>query len=156
MQIYVMRHGQAEMMAPSDAQRKLTGVGHRQSEQMAGYFSEQGVAFDAALISPYIRAQQTFAAVAPYFSKIKNQQTLKFLTPSGSATKTVNEIMALQASGVKSVLIVSHLPLVGYIVGELVPSAGVPEFSTSTIAHITLDDQGFATLNSLTAPSSMF
>ena len=152
MQIYVMRHGQAEMMAPSDAQRNLTGVGVRQSEQMADYFAKQGVLFDAALISPYIRAQQTFAAVSPFFPKIKSQQTLKFLTPSGSAIKTVNEIMALQAQGVESLLIVSHLPLVAYIVGELVPSAGVPAFSTSTIAHITLDEQGFATLNSLTAP----
>jgi phosphohistidine phosphatase len=155
MQIYVMRHGQAEMRAASDGQRELTDVGIRQSEQMADYFARKSVSFDAALISPYIRAQQTFAAVSSFFPQIKNQQTLRFLTPSGSARKTVNEIFALQASGVKSLLIVSHLPLVGYIVGELAPSAGVPAFSTSTIAHISLDDQGFATLNSLTAPSMM-
>ncbi len=65
--------------------------------------------------------------------------------------KSVNEILALQASGVKSLLIVSHLPLVGYIVGELTPAAGVPAFATSSIGHVELDENGFAFMHSLTS-----
>ncbi|TEW53305.1 phosphohistidine phosphatase SixA [Psychromonas sp. RZ22] len=151
MQIYIMRHGQAEMMAYSDAERNLTDIGREESELMAKYLLKQKVSFDAVLISPYVRAQQTWESVSPFFEGITNIQTLPCLTPSGSARDTVDEIFALQAQGLKSILIVSHLPLVGYIVGELAPAAGVPAFSTSAVGHISLNDEdGFAQLLSLT------
>ena len=155
MNIYIMRHGQAEMIAPSDSARPLTAIGKKQSAKMAKYLSEKKVTFDAVLVSPYLRAQKTLEAVTPFFPKVENIQTLKSLTPSGSARASVNEILALQADGAKSVLIVSHLPLVGYIVGELAPAAGVPSFSTSSVAHIDFDEQGFGTLLSLTAVSNI-
>ena len=151
MQIYIMRHGQAEMMAFSDAERNLTDIGREESERMAKYLVKQGVELDAVLVSPYVRAQQTWQSVSPFFDGVTNIQTLPCLTPSGSARKTVNELLALQAEGVKAVLIVSHLPLVGYIVGELAPSAGVPAFSTSAVGHVSLSDEdGFAEMISLT------
>ena len=151
MQIYIMRHGQAEMMAFSDAERNLTDIGREESERMAKYLVKQGVELDAVLVSPYVRAQQTWQSVSPFFDGVTNIQTLPCLTPSGSARKTVNEFLALQAEGVKAVLIVSHLPLVGYIVGELAPSAGVPAFSTSAVGHVSLSDEdGFAEMISLT------
>lgn len=155
MNIYIMRHGQAEMIAPSDSARPLTVVGKKQSAKMAEYLSGKNVVFDAVLVSPYVRAQQTLEMVSPFFPKVDNIQTLKSLTPGGSARTSVNEILALQAKGCKSVLIVSHLPLVGYMTGELAPSAGVPSFSTSSVAHIDLDEQGFGSLLSLTAASSI-
>jgi len=147
MQIFIMRHGQAEMMADSDAERNLTDVGREESELMAKYFVEKQVTFDAVMVSPFVRAQQTWESVNPFFDALDNIQILECLTPSGSAHSAVDEILALQAQGVKSVLIVSHLPLVGYMVGELVPSAGVPAFAPSAAAHILLnDDDGFAEL----------
>lgn len=151
MQIYIMRHGQAEMMAYSDAERNLTDIGRLESELMAKYLVEQDVSLDAVLVSPYVRAQQTWESVSPFFEGVTNIQILPCLTPAGSARKSVDEILALQAAGIESVLLVSHLPLVGYIVGELAPSAGVPAFSTSAVGHISLnDDDGFAELVSLT------
>ncbi|MEL0659163.1 phosphohistidine phosphatase SixA [Psychromonas arctica] len=156
MQIYIMRHGQAEMMAFSDAERNLTDIGREESELMAKYLIKEGVTLDAALVSPYVRAQQTWESVSPFFEGVTNIQVLPCLTPSGSARKTVDELLALQAEGVKSVLLVSHLPLVGYIVGELAPAAGVPAFSPSAIGHITLSDEdGFAELLSLTTVSQV-
>ncbi|WP_025564492.1 phosphohistidine phosphatase SixA [Psychromonas sp. SP041] len=156
MQIYIMRHGQAEMMAFSDAERNLTDIGREESELMAKYLIKEGVTLDAALVSPYVRAQQTWQSVSPFFEGVTNIQVLPCLTPSGSARKTVDELLALQAEGVKSVLLVSHLPLVGYIVGELAPAAGVPAFSPSAIGHITLSDEdGFAELLSLTTVSQV-
>ena len=151
MQIYIMRHGQAEMMAYSDAERNLTDIGREESELMAKYLIKQAVSLEAVLVSPYIRAQQTWQSVSPFFQGVDNIQTLSSLTPSGSARAAVDELLALKAQGVKSVLIVSHLPLVGYIVGELAPAAGVPAFSPSAVAHISLNDEdGFAELLSLT------
>jgi len=146
-----MRHGQAEMMANSDSERNLTDEGRHESEIMAKYLVKQDVKFDAVLVSPYVRAQQTWQSVSPFFEGISNIQVLPCLTPAGSARKSVDEILALQAEGIESVLLVSHLPLVGYIVGELAPAAGVPAFSTSAIGHISLNDEdGFAELVSLT------
>jgi phosphohistidine phosphatase len=156
MQIYIMRHGQAEMMAFSDAERNLTDIGREESELMAKHLIKEGVTLDAALVSPYVRAQQTWESVSPFFEGVTNIQVLPCLTPSGSARKTVDELLVLQAEGVKSVLLVSHLPLVGYIVGELAPAAGVPAFSPSAIGHITLSDEdGFAELLSLTTVSQV-
>jgi len=155
MQIYIMRHGQAEMMANSDSERALTDLGRSESEQMANSLAKQGISFDAVMVSPYIRAQQTWESVRPFFPEISNVQTIKALTPSGSARKSVNEIIALQAMGVNSLLIVSHLPLVGYIVGELAPAAGVPAFATSSVGLVELDDSGFGHLESLIRVSQL-
>lgn len=141
MQIYIMRHGQAEMMASCDAERNLTSIGRKESEQMAKYLQHEGVTFDAVLVSPYLRAQQTWQSVSPFFEGVTRIQTIPFLTPSGSVHKSVNELLALQAEGIKSVLVVSHLPLVSYIVGELAPEAGVPAFPTSAVGHVELDDE---------------
>ena len=155
MQIYIMRHGQAEMMANSDSERALTPLGRSESEKMASNLAQQGITFDAVIVSPYLRAQQTWASVRPFFPEIAIIQTIKALTPSGSAGKSVNEILALQAVGIKSLLIVSHLPLVGYIVGELSPDAGVPAFATSAVGHVELDENGFGYLHSLTRVSQL-
>lgn len=155
MNIYIMRHGQAEMMASSDAERALTSLGRLESEKMAAYLADRDVTFDAILLSPYLRAQQTWASVRPFFPPVSSVQTIAFLTPGGSARKSVNEILALQAAGIKNLLMVSHLPLVGYIVGELAPAAGVPAFATSSVGHVELDDNGFAQLHSLTSVSQI-
>lgn len=156
MQIYIMRHGQAEMMAYSDAERNLTNLGKQESELMAKHLAAQNINLDAVLVSPYIRAQQTWQAVRPFLGKVKDVQTLPFLTPNGSARKTVNELLALQAQGIQQVLIISHLPLVGYIVGELAPAAGVPAFLTSAMAHISLHEEtAFAELLSLTTVAQL-
>jgi phosphohistidine phosphatase len=153
--IYIMRHGEAEMMAHSDSERALTTVGRLQSAMMASYLADQNIYFDAVLVSPYLRAQQTWQSVFPYFSDVSNVQTLAFLTPGGSARKSVDEILALQAAGIEKVLIVSHLPLVGYIVGELAPEAGVPVFSTSAVGVVELDEDGFGKLHSLTSVAQL-
>jgi phosphohistidine phosphatase len=155
MQIYIMRHGQAEMMANSDSERALTSLGRSESEKMASNLAKQGIKFDAVIVSPYLRAQQTWASVRPFFPELSNVQTIKSLTPSGSARTSVNEILALQATGVKTLLIVSHLPLVGYIVGELAPAAGVPAFATSSVGHVELDENGFGHLHSLIRVSQL-
>ncbi len=44
--------------------------------------------------------------------------------------------------GVSSVLIVSHLPLVGYLVAELCPGECPPMFATSAIANVDLPADG--------------
>ena len=46
---------------------------------------------------------------------------------------------ALAKTGVGSVLVISHLPLVGYLVSELCPEEAPPMFATSAIAGVSFD-----------------
>lgn len=55
MKIYIMRHGEAQQFAPSDAQRALTDRGRHESEAVArACVNQRGVkGFDLVLVSPY-------------------------------------------------------------------------------------------------------
>jgi phosphohistidine phosphatase len=156
MLVYIMRHGQAEMMAKSDALRPLTPVGEAESVKMARWLAPQVNQLDCILCSPYLRAQQTLAAVQPHLPAAKQIEELAFLTPSGNVNTVVNHLYLLADQGIKQVLIVSHLPLVGYLVGELCPASGSPIFATSGIACVEIDDLMQGELHYLHAPHSLF
>lgn len=69
MKIYIMRHGEAQQFAPSDAQRALTDRGRHESEAVArACVNQRGVkGFDLVLVSPYLRAQQTWELLTDHF-----------------------------------------------------------------------------------------
>ncbi|MCE2595702.1 phosphohistidine phosphatase SixA [Motilimonas cestriensis] len=156
MLVYIMRHGQAEMMAKTDALRPLTQQGHDESVKMARWLAPQVSELDHILCSPYLRAQQTLNAIQPHLPQASSLEELAFLTPSGNTTAVANHLFQLAEQGMKQVLIVSHLPLVGYLVGELCPDEGSPIFATSGIACIELDDDLQGQLHFLHAPHSLF
>lgn len=57
MKLWLLRHGEAEAHARSDAQRELTPHGRKEVKQSAGHLPGHGVSKIVA--SPYVRAQQT-------------------------------------------------------------------------------------------------
>ncbi|MGG4609088.1 phosphohistidine phosphatase SixA [Providencia sp. Me31A] len=139
MQVYIMRHGDAAIQAASDAVRPLTQKGKDDSVLMAQWLNKQGVKIDAVLVSPYLRAQQTQKIVSQYIETPETFEVLDQLTPSGNAAFIADHIRDLAMLGTKAVLVVSHLPLVGYLVSELCPHKEPPMFTTSTIACIDID-----------------
>lgn len=143
MKVYIMRHGEAGYSASSDSSRPLTPFGEKQCKSIAHYFLQQAITFDLALVSPYLRAQQTFSIVADLVS-VKQTETNELLTPGGCATHIVDNLTMLPLTGIESVLIVSHLPLVGYLVNELCPQIAPPMFLTADVACISLsqDSEG--------------
>lgn len=145
MKIYIMRHGEAGYSASSDAARTLTTYGRQQSEQMAIWLKSQGVSFDFSLVSPYIRAQQTLSAVGSIIP-LPKAEVYKALTPGGSSSLVSDYLSVLAEQGVTSILVVSHLPLVGYLVNELCPSVSPPMFATATVACVELSPSGEGTL----------
>ncbi|CAG9000984.1 MAG: Phosphohistidine phosphatase SixA [Candidatus Celerinatantimonas neptuna] len=149
MEIYVMRHGQAKMMAKNDSQRELTRNGITQVKKMAKKLSLQISAFDYTLVSPFVRAQQTMKKVGAIIPELGKIVTLDELTPGGDAGSVKAFLGELEENS--RVLIVSHLPLVGYMVEVLVPEAGAPLFATSAVAHIRTDQRN-TTLVSLEQP----
>ncbi|MCG3862550.1 MULTISPECIES: phosphohistidine phosphatase SixA [unclassified Photobacterium] len=143
MRIYIMRHGEAENFAASDAERPLTERGSRQSKQMAEMLAQQlDQPLDTVLVSTYLRAQQTWQCMESVLSGVANVQVSDEITPYGDAATVVEYVKAMiGVEKPQSVLLVSHLPLVGYLTSELVAGIQPPMFSTSAIAAIDYDPE---------------
>ncbi|KJY83065.1 phosphohistidine phosphatase [Vibrio galatheae] len=137
MKIFIMRHGEAEHFAQSDAQRELTKNGRRASAAVAHACAEKGFSqFDKVLVSPYIRAQQTWQEVANYLSS-QQVETCDDITPYGDSEHVAEYVSALiDLHNYQSILLVSHLPLVGYLTAEFVADIHPPMFPTSGLTCI--------------------
>ncbi|WP_369310727.1 phosphohistidine phosphatase SixA [Providencia rettgeri] len=139
MQVYIMRHGDAALHAASDAERPLTQKGIDESIFMAEWLKNQGIEIDTVLVSPYLRALQTQQTVSEHVKLPSQSEVLAQLTPGGNASFVADHIRDLAVAGANAILIISHLPLVGYLVSELCPHKEPPMFTTSTIACVELD-----------------
>ncbi len=155
MNIVIMRHGEAVLGADSDEARTLTAFGRQQSEQMAHWLATRLPRLDRVLVSPYVRAQQTWQSIRELLPAATVVETLDELVPHGHADRVADYLRALELQGDdQSVLLVSHLPLVGYIIADLCPQEGAPLFATSGMAGLTLHG-GTATLDWQERPSSV-
>ncbi len=140
MRIFVMRHGQAQAMASSDQSRELTAHGQNEVGNMAKSLSQQKHQFDAIYVSPYIRAQQTAIIVKNTLITSPSLTTLNFITPEDSAKQMHDYIDGVFADNAQQkILIVSHMPLVSYLVAEFTCGQHAPLFQTASIAEIEYD-----------------
>ncbi|NNN43302.1 MULTISPECIES: phosphohistidine phosphatase SixA [unclassified Vibrio] len=138
MKIVIMRHGEAHHYAASDAERALTDRGRNESIAVARVCAEQQNLhqFDKVLLSPYLRAQQTWQAISCYFSATR-VETCDDITPYGQAEAVFDYLAALiETEQLESILLVSHLPLVAYLSAEFVANLPAPMFPTSGIICI--------------------
>lgn len=133
MKLWVLRHGEAEPRANSDAERRLTVHGREQVLHSAARLL--GEPLQAIIASPYVRAQQTAALVQGALGFVEPVRTVSWLTPDNDPRQVIAELDRL---GLEHVLLVSHQPLVGALVGLLeqghcqAPSA----MSTATLAEL--------------------
>ena len=67
--LILLRHGKAEADAPTgqDFDRALTGRGRRDAALVARELAEAGSAPDLVLVSPAVRAKETWEEAAPFF-----------------------------------------------------------------------------------------
>lgn len=120
MQVFIMRHGDAALDAASDSVRPLTVCGCDESRQMATA-ERSKVDIERVLVSPYLRAEQTLEIVGECMNLPKDVDVMPELTPCGDVGMVSAYLQALANEGVATALVVSHLPLVGYLVSELCP-----------------------------------
>lgn len=139
MQVFIMRHGDASLEAASDSVRPLTHCGCDESRQMANWLNGQTVEIERVLVSPYLRAEQTLVTVREALTLPEGQDILPELTPGGDPALIACYLQVLAKEGVRSALVISHLPLVGYLVSELCPTEAPPMFATSAIACVEYD-----------------
>lgn len=156
MKLWIMRHGEAEPTAARDSERALTAHGRTEVQRMAGLFDPANLPFDTILASPYVRAQQTAEIVRQAVRFRGPVITAAWLTPDDSP-RTVIEFLGERSE--KGLLLVSHQPLVGQLIGLLVeghrqaavplPTAGVACLDTDFLAA------GIARLEGLWTPADL-
>lgn len=135
-----MRHGHADPFGNIDQLRELTPTGYEEAQCMGKWFSKSAIVLDQVFISPFVRAQQTATALLNELSDDVKFETIEFITPSDDAKKVHDYIDGLcSGSDIEKLLIVSHMPLVSYIVAELTFDHQSPIFQTAAIAHIDYD-----------------
>lgn len=152
MQLFLMRHGEASLNAPSDRERKLTDNGRIQTGDMANWLARQVSHFDLVIVSPYLRSQQTWQKVSKHLPEPRKLLVLDDVTPSGDAIRAVDLVLAYaEQYKADNVLVIAHMPLLGFMVSELVAGMEPPLFATSAVAHIDKHTQN-ASFVAMTAP----
>ncbi len=67
MKVFIMRHGEAEVVASSDETRRLTDYGRKQStsqgQWLKTHLNSTALSVQKVIVSPYVRAQETFELV---------------------------------------------------------------------------------------------
>ncbi len=120
MRILLLRHGDAEAEADSDALRNLSSRGKADVWNVARQLASRQDELQTMLVSPYLRARQTAEQVANVVSINSIKESDKLIPEADS-----RQALALleQAAG-DSLLVVSHNPLVSRLLSLLV--AGSP------------------------------
>ena len=134
-----MRHGQAQMVAPTDAERMLTTAGEQETHSMSQWLAKL-TTIEATFASPYVRAQQTREIMSENSQSIVNRWQLDELTPESDPASCGDILLAYCAQHkMDNALVVSHLPLVSLLITDLCPGAVITHFPPSSIACLDID-----------------
>lgn len=112
MKLWILRHGEAEAHAASDAERNLTEHGRGEVLRSAAHLIGQPIS--AIIASPYVRAQQTAQLVREALGFEPQIHTVPWLTPDSSPLQVLEKLDTDD-----DVLLVSHQPLVGSLISFL-------------------------------------
>ena len=115
MNLWLLRHGQAEQQAARDAQRALTRHGRQEVVDSAAHLL--GRPLQAILVSPYVRARQTAELVCQALDYRGVVEIHDWLTPDSDPRQALDRLAERQED---ELLLVSHQPLVGALAGVLI------------------------------------
>lgn len=135
MNLFILRHGQAEAQRTTDEARELTDKGRSDTARVVGARLVDLQVITRIWASPLVRAQQTAAIAANYFPALAIQ-TSRLIVPEASPTAAIEWLQSINQSN-PSILLVSHQPFVGELVNLLCGKA--PDYypmGTSSLAAI--------------------
>jgi phosphohistidine phosphatase len=130
MRLYLVRHAKAEQGEP-DELRRLTPDGLAAARELGARLAREGVAPDAVLSSPLLRARETAEEIAR--ATDADAEPVELLAP-GATAQDVTE--ALTGRG-ETVVVVGHQPDCGRIAAELT-GGEEPPFPTAGLVVIDL------------------
>ncbi|MGY2239168.1 phosphohistidine phosphatase SixA [Pseudomonas gingeri] len=149
MKLWVLRHGEAEPQVRSDAERNLTAHGRKEVLRSAAHLIGQPLT--AIYASPYVRAQQTAQLVREALGFEPEIITVPWLTPETHPARVLEHLDTPD-----NLLLVSHQPLVGSLIGLLEDGhlRTAQPMSTASLAELEGDWPlaGGMTLNSVRHP----
>jgi phosphohistidine phosphatase len=135
--LVIMRHGEAEPQYLSDSERQLTAAGQAEVSEMAQWLHHHYSAFDRIFSSPYRRTQQTAAVLLQKGLSAHSVEVNADLVPEGNAQLVVDFLDMLYAENPQAkILLVSHMPLVSFLVEAFTRSGQTPIFDTAGVACI--------------------
>lgn len=120
MQLTLMRHGEAETRAISDASRRLTKNGRKENLATAAQLLSHEPIFSHALHSPYLRAKETADDLNGVLQNLHFENS-ELLTPDIPVASLLNHLEQFcRQQQVSSLLLIGHNPLLSRLLSLLV------------------------------------
>ncbi len=143
MKLIIMRHGEAERFRVQDNTRCLTSLGEKQASTAGKWLKNQlgaDTPVDIALVSSYVRAQQTFEKLSEEVV-VTQKQICEDVIPEGEPKIAHDFIKVLFDDGSQPnvILIVSHMPFVSYFLEEVHVDKQSMLFDTSSLVIVDYD-----------------
>ena len=143
MEIYILRHGIAEVAKPgqADASRKLTPEGKQKLRRILDCARQAGVQPDVLLSSPYKRAVETAELARDILRVERPIIETKVLTPMERPEKVWDEIRIYKDA--PQILLAGHEPQLSSVVSYLIGApAGRVEMKKGAIARVDVESIG--------------
>ena len=143
MELIIIRHGHAEALAYRDAERALTRKGKDAVRAVGTALQTLGARPQCIIASPYVRAQQTALILAETFALELGSPPLEIsseelLTPESDVEALLHALPTLEKDD-GQMLLVSHMPLVGDILGRLLCASDHASLPLSTACAVWLE-----------------
>ena len=154
--LVIMRHGEAVAQSSQDSERQLNTRGEAEVNLMAQWLSQVYPPFDYVLASPYLRTQQTANLMLTQQSAATQFHTVPELVPEGDCQQIQLYVDALLGQTPEArILIVSHMPLVSFLVETFTRSGNTPIFDTAALACIEYQAGSTGALLEKVAPAQL-
>jgi phosphohistidine phosphatase len=123
--LMLLRHAKTERAEPSqrDRDRKLMKRGRNDAPVIGAYMAHHGFVPDLALVSTAVRAQETWALVAPCFAKPPRMESDDRIY--NATTAQLAEVVAEAKASAKTLLLVGHNPGFHELAVQLVAAGDV-------------------------------
>jgi phosphohistidine phosphatase len=119
MNIYLLRHAEAEMIRTSDQARELTPKGMEQSRTVGRFLAKRHIVPELILTSPYPRAEQTARLANEASGGAETAvQIARFLASGMSPETALEELRAYQR--IDALMLVGHQPDFGMLAASLI------------------------------------
>ncbi|WP_236234467.1 phosphohistidine phosphatase SixA [Pseudomonas tohonis] len=115
MRLWLLRHGEAEPRAATDAERPLTRNGRQEVLHAAARLA--GRPLQAIIASPYLRAQQSAELVREALDFSGALVTQPWLTPESDPREALARLAEREEG---ELLLVTHNPFIGELAGLLI------------------------------------
>jgi phosphohistidine phosphatase len=138
MELYLLRHGEAEPHTKDDASRALTVKGRKDVRLVAGRAMAAGTSVDLVLSSPLVRARET-AQIAAEIFEVSGIVETPALLPEAQPSALWKELQKLPES--HRVLLSGHEPAMSSLAAFLLDAHVEIDFKKGSLVRISVADR---------------